>query len=48
MHNHYQYIPDQSWPRLPMTASGVTQQGTYGYYATARHSENKRREEKGK
>ena len=44
MHNHYQFIPDQSQPRLPMTASGVAQQGTCGNYATAKYSENKRRE----
>ena len=43
MRNHYQSIPDQSRPGLPMTASGVAQQGTWENYATAKHSENKRR-----
>ena len=36
-------IPDRSRPGLPTTASGVARQGTCGNYATARHSENKRR-----
>ena len=36
-------IPDRSRPGLPTTASGVAQQGTCGNYATAKHSENKRR-----
>ena len=41
-------IPDQSRPGLPTTASGVAQQGTYGNYATAKHSENKRRKRGGR
>ena len=36
-------IPDQLRPGLLTTASGVAQQGTSEYYATAEHSENKRR-----
>ena len=48
MHNHYQSIPDWSRPRLPMTASGVAQQGTCENYATAKHSENKSRKRGGK
>ena len=40
-------IPDW-WPRLLTTASGVTQQGTCGNYATAKHSENKSRKREGK
>ena len=43
MRNNYQSIPDQLRPGLPTTASGVAQQGTCGNYATAKHSENKRR-----
>ena len=41
-------IPDRSRPGLPTTASGVAQQGTCGNYATAKHSENKRRKRGGK
>ena len=41
MRNHCQSIPDWSWPGLPTTTSGVTQQGTCGNYATAKQSENK-------
>ena len=49
MRNHYQSIPNQSQPGLPMTTSGVAQQGTCGNYATAKHSENKaEREEESK
>ena len=48
MRNHYQSIPDRSWPGLPMTASGVAQQGTCGNYATAKQSENKRRKREGR
>ena len=40
---NYQSIPDRSWPGLPTTVSGVAQQGTYGNYATAKHSKNKNR-----
>ena len=48
MRNHYQSIPDRSRPGLPTTASGVTQQGTCGNYATAKHCENKSRKRGGK
>ena len=48
MRYHYQSIPDQSRPGLPTTASGVTQQGTCGNYATAKQSENKSRKRGGK
>ena len=48
MRNHYQSIPDRSRPGLPTTASGVTQQGTCGNYATAEHSENKSRKRGGR
>ena len=48
MCNHYQSIPDRLQPRLPKTASGVTQQGTCGNYATAKHNENKSRKRGGK
>ena len=41
-------IPDQSRPRLPTTASGVTWQGTCENYATVEHSENKRRKRGGR
>ena len=41
MHKHYQCIPDRSQSGLPMTASGVAQQGTCGNYATAKHNESK-------
>ena len=40
------FIPDRSQPGLPTTASGVTQQGTCGNYATA--SENKSRKRGGR
>ena len=36
-------IPDRSRLGLPTTASGVAWQGTCGNYATAAHSENKRK-----
>ena len=48
IHNHYQSIPDRSRPGLPMTASGVAQQGTCGNYAIAKHSKNKSRKRGGK
>ena len=48
MRNNHQSIPDRSRPRLPITASGVEQQGTCGNYATAEHSENKSRKRGGK
>ena len=48
MHNHYQFIPDQSRPGIPTTTLGVAQQGTCGNYATAKHSENKSRKRGGK
>ena len=41
-------IPDRSRLGLPMTVSDVTQQGTCGYYATAKHSENKSSKRKGR
>ena len=41
-------ILDQSWPRLPTTASGVAQQGTCQNYATAKHRESKSRKRGGK
>ena len=41
-------ILDWSWPGLPLTASGVTQQGTCGNYATAEHSKNKKRKRGGR
>ena len=47
MRNHCKSIPDRSRPGLPMTASGVTQQGTCGNYATAKQSERAEREEEG-
>ena len=43
MHYDHEYIPDRSRLGLPTTASGVSQQGTCKNYATAEHSENKRR-----
>ena len=43
MHYDHESIPNQSWPRLPTTTSGVAWQGTCGNYVTAEHSENKRR-----
>ena len=36
-------ILDRSRPGLPTTALGVAQQDTCGNYASAEHSENKRR-----
>ena len=45
MCNHCKSIPDRLRLRLPMTASGVAQQGTCGNYATAKQSENKSRKE---
>ena len=48
MRNHYQSIPDRSRSGLSTTALGVAQQGTCGNYATAKHSENKRRKRGGK
>ena len=48
MRNHYQSILDQSRPGLPTTASGVSQQGTCGNYATAKQSENKSRKRGGR
>ena len=48
MRNHYQSILDRSRPGLPMTASGVAQQGACGNYGTAKHSENKRRKREGR
>ena len=48
MRNHYQSIPDRSRTGLLTTASGVTQQDTCGNYATAKHSENKRRKRRGR
>ena len=48
MRNHYQSIPDRSRPGLPTTASGVAQQGTFGNYATAKHSKNKSRKRGGR
>ena len=41
-------IPDRSRPGLPPTASGVAQKGTYGNYATAKHSKNKSRKNGGR
>ena len=43
MHIVEKSIPDQLRPRLPMTASGVAQQGTCENYATAKHNKNKSR-----
>ena len=48
MHCDHESIPDRSRPELPTTASGVAEQGTCGNYATAEHSENKRRKRGGK
>ena len=48
MRNHYQSMPNRSWPGLPTTASGVAQQGTCGNYATAKQRENKRRKRGGR
>ena len=36
-------IPDRSRPGLPTTASSVAQKSTCENYATAKHSENKRK-----
>ena len=44
----HESIPDRSRPRFPTTALGVAQQGTCGNYATAEHSENKRRKRGGR
>ena len=41
-------IPDRSRLGLPTTPLGVAQQGTYGNYATAKHSENKSRKRGGR
>ena len=41
-------MPNWSWPGLPITASGVAQQGTCGNYAIAEHSKNKRRKRGGR
>ena len=41
-------IPDRSRPGLTTTASSVVQQVTCGNYATAKHSENKRKKRGGK
>ena len=48
MRNHCKSILDRSQPRLPTTASGVTQQGTCKNYATAKQSENKCRKRGGR
>ena len=48
MHYLDKSIPDRAWPGLPTTASGVAQQGTCGNYATAEHSENKRKKRGGR
>ena len=42
------FIPDWSQSGLSTTASGVAQQGICGNYATAKHSENKRRKRGGR
>ena len=47
MRYNHQSIGDRSRPELPTTASGVSQQGTCGNYATAEHSANKRRKRGG-
>ena len=47
-YNHHQSIPDRSRPGLPTTATGAAQQGTCRKYATAEHSENKRRKRGGR
>ena len=43
MRYNHEPIPDRLRPGLPTTTSGVAQQGTCGNYATAKHSENKRK-----
>ena len=48
MRIHYQSIPDRLRPGLPMTVSGIAQQGTCGTYATAKHSKNKSKKRGGK
>ena len=48
MHNYCQSIPHRSWPRLPITASAVAQQGTCRYYATAKQNKNKSRKRGGR
>ena len=48
MRYDYKSIPDWSQPGLPTTVSGVAQQGTCENYATAEHSENKRRKRGGR
>ena len=48
MRYNHESIRDRSRPGLPTTASGVTQQGTSGNYATAEHIENKRRKRGGR
>ena len=42
------FILDRSRSGLLTTASDVPQQGTYGNYATAEHSKNKRRKRGGR
>ena len=48
MHYDNESAPDQSRPGLPMTASGVAQQGTCGNYVAAGLIENKRRKRGGR
>ena len=48
MRYNHQSIPDGLRPGLPTTALGVTQQGTCENYATAEHSENKRKKRGGR
>ena len=48
MRNHCQSIPDRSRPGLPMTTSGVAQQGTCGNYAITKHTKNKSRKRGGR
>ena len=48
MRYDHESIPNQSRPGLPTIASGVARQVTCGNYATAEHSENKRRKRAGR
>ena len=48
MHIVDKSISNQSQPGLPKTTSSVAQQGTFGNYATAKHSEKKSRKRGGR
>ena len=48
MRYDHESIPNRLRPGLPTIASGIARQGTCGTYATAEHSENKRRKRAGR